>query len=63
MVENQSDNIDSKENDVSNQDNPPEDVSSAEDPKIVNDELSSQKTEPMNDDNQVIVYSLCADQA
>ena len=31
MIENQSDNIDNKENDVSNQDNAPEDISS---PKI-----------------------------
>ena len=30
MIENQSDNIDIKENDVSNQDNVPEDTSSAE---------------------------------
>ena len=34
MIENQSDNIDIKENDVSNQDNAPEDTSSTED-KII----------------------------
>ena len=41
MIENQSDNIDIKENDVSNQYNAPEDTSSAEDKIIENDELSS----------------------
>ena len=48
MIENQSDNIDIKENDVSNQDNAPEDTSSAEDKIIENDELSSSKTEEIN---------------
>jgi len=48
MIENQSDNIDIKENDVSNQDNVPEDTSSAEDKIIENDKLSSQKTEEIN---------------
>jgi len=48
MIENQSDNIDIKENDVSNQDNAPEVTSSAEDKKIENDELSSEKTEEIN---------------
>ena len=42
MIENQSDNIDIKENDVSNQDNVPEDNSSAEDTINDNEELSSQ---------------------
>ena len=41
MIENQSDNIDIKENDVSDQDNVSEDTSSAEDKIIENDELSS----------------------
>ena len=45
MIENQSDNIDIKENDVSNQDDTPDDISSAEDKIIENDQLSSQKTE------------------
>jgi len=48
MIENQSDNIDIKENDVSNQDNAPEDTSSAEDKIIENDELSSEKTDEIN---------------
>jgi len=48
MIENQSDNIDSKENDISDQDNAPEDTSSAEDKIIENDELSSEKTEKIN---------------
>ena len=48
MIENQSDNIDNKENDVSNQDNAPEDSSSQEDQITENDELSSQKTEEIN---------------
>ena len=48
MIENQSDNIDIKENDVSNQDNAPEDISSAEDKIIENYELSSEKTEEIN---------------
>ena len=48
MIENQSDNIDNKENDDSNQDNAAEDVSSPEDPIIENDESSSQKTEEIN---------------
>ena len=48
MIENQSDNIDIKENDVSNQDNVPGDTSSAEDKIIENDKLSSQKTEEIN---------------
>ena len=48
MIENQSDNIDNKENDVSNQDNTPDDTSSAKDKIFENDELSSQKTEEIN---------------
>ena len=43
MIENQSDNIDNKENDVSDQDNAPEDTSSSEDQIIENDELSLKK--------------------
>ena len=42
MIENQSDNIDIKENDVSNQENAPEETSSFQDPTIENDKLSSQ---------------------
>ena len=48
MIENQSDNIDNKENDDSNQDNAPEDTSSKKNLIIENDELSSQKTEEIN---------------
>jgi Molecular chaperone GrpE (heat shock protein) len=48
MIENQSDNIDNKENDVSNQDNVPEVSSSPEDQKVVNDETGSQKTVAIN---------------
>ena len=48
MIENQSDNIDIKENDVSNQDNGPEDSSYSEEKIIENDELSSEKKEELN---------------
>ena len=48
MIENQSDNIDSKENDDCNQDNAPEDISSTQNLTTENDELSSQKTEEIN---------------
>ena len=48
MIENQSDNIDHKENDVSSQENAPEDTSHIEDQIIQNDELSSQKKEEIN---------------
>ena len=47
MIENQSDNIDKKENDVSNLENSSEEVSSKEDQIFENDE-SSQKTESIN---------------
>ena len=48
MIENQSDNIDNKKNDVSNQDNAPEEAATSEDKIIENDELSSQKKEEIN---------------
>ena len=48
MIENQSDNMDNKENDVSNQDNAPEDISPTQNSNTENDELSSQKTEEIN---------------
>ena len=48
MIENQSDNIDNKENDISDQDNVPEDSLRSEDPIIDNDESSSKKTEDIN---------------
>ena len=48
MIENQSDNIDNKENDVSNQDNAPEDTSSTQNSTTEIDELSSQKIEEIN---------------
>ena len=48
MIENQSDNIDNKENDVSNKDNAPEDISSTQNSTTENDELSSQKIEEIN---------------
>jgi len=48
MIENQSDNIDIKENDVSNQDDAPEDTSSIQNSTTENDELSSQEKEEIN---------------
>jgi len=48
MIENQSENIDIKENDVSNQENIPEDNASTEDTINENDELSTQKTDEIN---------------
>ena len=48
MIENQSDNIDDKENDVSKQDNVPTDSSSLKKEINENDELSSLKTEEIN---------------
>ena len=48
MIENQSDNIEVKVNDVSNQDNAPEEAATSEDKIIENDELSSQKKEEIN---------------
>jgi molecular chaperone GrpE len=48
MIENQSDNIDNKENDDSNQDNVPDDISSTQNSTTENDELSSQKTEEID---------------
>ena len=47
MIENQSDNINNKEDDISEQDNAPEDASSLEDPIIENDQSSPQKTEDL----------------
>jgi len=48
MIENQSENIDIKENDVLNQENIPEDNASTEDTINENDELSTQKTDEIN---------------
>ena len=48
MIENQSDNIDNKENEVSIQDNLPEDALSPEDKVIENEESSSEKSEKIN---------------
>jgi len=48
MIENQSDNIDNKENDDSNLDNAPEDTSSTQNSTTENDELSSQEKEEIN---------------
>ena len=48
MIENQSDNIDKKENDVSNLENSSEDVLSSKEKLFENDESSSQKTESIN---------------
>ena len=48
MIENQSDNIDNKENDDSNQDNAPEDTSSTQNSTTENGELSSQEKEEIN---------------
>ena len=44
MIENQSDNIDNKENDISDQDNTPEDAASPEDLTIENEESFSLDT-------------------
>ncbi len=48
MIENQSENIENKENDVSDKDNIPEDSSSQDDQIIENDQISSKKTEEIN---------------
>ena len=48
MIENQSENIDKKENDISDQDITPEQALSQEDPIIKDDESSSQNTEEIN---------------
>ena len=48
MIENQSDNIDNKQNDISDQDNTPENAPSPEDPIIENNDLSPQKIEEIN---------------
>ena len=48
MIDNQSENIENKENDFSDKDNVPEDTSSQDDQIIENDELSSKKTEEIN---------------
>ena len=48
MIENQSDNIDNKENDDSKLDNAPEDTSSTPNSTTENDELSSQEKEEIN---------------
>ncbi len=48
MIENQSENIDNKENDLPDQDNALEDSSSAQGLTTENNELSSQKTEEIN---------------
>ena len=58
MIENQSDNIDNKENDVSIQDNSPEDNSTPEDQIIENDELSSQKREEINTEELKILFPI-----
>ncbi len=48
MIENQSDNITNKENDIPDQDNVVEDAQSSEDSIIENNESSSQTTEELN---------------
>ena len=48
MIENQSDNIDNKENDVSSQENVPEDIAPAEAELNENDDLSSEEKEELN---------------
>ena len=48
MIENQSENIDDKENEVSHQENPSEDSASQEDQINENDEVTSQKEEGIN---------------
>ena len=56
MIENQSDNIDNKENDISEQDNVLEDSQISEDPIIDNDESSSKKTEDINTEDLKIPF-------
>ena len=48
MIENQSDNVDDKENDVSIQDNTPEEEKSSGDQIAENDELTSHESEEIN---------------
>ncbi len=48
MIENQSDNINKKENDASNQENSPEDFLPSENQTVENDESSSQQTESID---------------
>ena len=48
MIENQSDNIEDKKNDVSNKDNVPQETSSPVEQINDNDELNSQNTETIN---------------
>ena len=48
MIENQSDNISNKENDISDQDNALDDTASPEVSIIENEESSSQKIEEIN---------------
>ncbi len=48
MIENQSDNIDNKENDLSDHDNALKNSSSTQELTTENNELSSQKTEELN---------------
>ena len=48
MIENQSDNVDNKENDDSNQDIAPEDTSSTQNSTTETDELSSPEKEEIN---------------
>ena len=48
MIENQSENIDDKENEVSHQENSSEDSAAQEDQSIENDEVTSQKEEGIN---------------
>ena len=48
MIENQSENIDDKENEVSHQEKSSEDIASQEDQTIENDEVTSKKEEEIN---------------
>ena len=56
MIENQSDNIDNKENDDSNQDNAPEDTSFTKNSTTEIDELSSPETEEINTEKRKGVF-------
>jgi len=62
MIENQSDNIDNKENDISDLDNVPEDSQISEHPIIDNDESSSPNF-PMNFDSEPKIFAVNADTA
>ena len=58
MIENQSDNIDNKENDVSNEGNSPEDNLTPEDQSIEDNNSSPQKTDEINTEDLKILFPI-----